>query len=617
MARHTSSVPTEDIPRIFERASTPVTLQGGSNTFKEATSISSPTEEGRNVFSPNGSVLTDITDDYGWDSPGEQQKIQMQTKSPSLSSPVSEDNPSDFTESGSLNDPPRGITREYDPDAAAPAAGMASRHSTTSTTSSERDSATDALENATDKTYESLELTKIWEQCSMTGREGFVDSNDYNQNKRTILSLGIDMNFSNRRQTAHANRPLHVQPEIQVTLPDCPADKPSYIRSTKTRSEQAMPSLSSILPISTRQFLAQNQEKCVAIKKNTNARCGSRRNLNIEVIYEKLDTLSISNITGINTVLQGLLTLMLCGKHQDGARKALASWFEDKQPVELEGHRPEIEEWIKALTRSPGLPQNTAASVPDRDIATGLVENPTLYAAPTPTGSNPLSLTKERISSPIQNFEPYKPKCHIGKNTSMMLREVLTAPLTKNEIEASGMIYIFWYQGNFGHLKIGHTRDLDKRLRTWEKDCGKSLDVHFPLDEDDKRPVQHVRRVEKLIHAELKDCRLKEACSNCNKTHIEWFHVSKDAAVSAARKWILWMRKQPYICETREDGKPQWRLDNEERIGSISDLCTLTPQPGISAATANKPHNSIYRPKRPTANYNKRKSERLQRRHDL
>jgi hypothetical protein len=186
-----------------------------------------------------------------------------------------------------------------------------------------------------------------------------------------------------------------------------------------------------------------------------------------------------------------------------------------------------------------------------------------------------------------------------------MLREVLTKPLTKREIEKSGMIYIFWYQGNFGHLKIGLTNDLDERLRAWEK-CGKPLDVHFPLAEDDKLPVQHIYRVERLIHTELKEHRLKEECLACNKTHTEWFRVSNEAAVNAVRKWMGWMRKHPYACKTMEDGKIEWRLDTEERVGTIADLCTPSTEP-VSSTTPKKHNHSISRLRPPGADYSKRK----------
>jgi hypothetical protein len=296
---------------------------------------------------------------------------------------------------------------------------------------------------------------------------------------------------------------------------------------------------------------------------------------------------------------------MLCGTHQTEAKKSLASWFRDTKPTNhLADHLPEFKEWITALKRSASV-QQTANTTSNADSALVPVERTRSCSSPNP--SDPITLVSPgyTIASPIQKFEPYTPKCHAGKSVSKMLREVLTKPLTKREIEKSGMIYIFWYQGNFGHLKIGLTNDLDKRLRAWEK-CGKPLDVHFPLAEDDKLPVQHIYRVERLIHTELKEHRLKEECLACNKTHTEWFRVSNEAAVNAVRKWMGWMRKHPYACKTMEDGKTEWRLDIEERVGTIADLCTPSTEP-VSSTTPKKHNHSISRLRPPGTDYSKRK----------
>jgi hypothetical protein len=622
MAKNTDLVNDQATPHVFERASTPVNSTEGSFTLEVSTPLSSTAYESRNVFSPNGSVSTDITEDYGWDSPRE-------TRSRSLS-PVSlfnKDKGSDITEPVAAIGPSRSVTREDASDSFATPVDLPTR---ASWAPNETGGATSATEEEIDIKNGNLVFTRIWDQCSVSGSMGSIDAQGYNKNREISLSLAIDMNFTNRRQylngrprakssihplsdeaTRHIKSPtpsessLEAGPRIQVTLPDSPADKTPYIRAIKPPSGHIMISLSRILPIWTRQFLVQNQKNCVAIKKGTNTRCAGRRNLDIQAISKGLDTLSISNIAGISPVLRDLCTLMLCGTHQREARKSLATWFGDKPTNHLADHLAEIKEWISALKLGASAQQATDTTS-NAHSALIPVEKPQPCSSSDSSGPITLAFSRQGVPSPIQNFEPYSPKRHACKSVSQMLREVLTAPLKKREIEKSGIIYIFWYQGNFGHLKIGHTKDLDQRLRRWEKDCGKPLDVHFPLAEDDKQPVQHIYRVEKLIHAELKEHRLQEKCSKCNATHIEWFRVSKDAAVNIVRKWTRWMRKQPYICETMEDGKTEWRLDTEERVGIMADLCTPITEP-VSSITSKKHIHSISRLKPPAADHSKRK----------
>ncbi|KAL3442235.1 T5orf172 domain-containing protein [Aspergillus insuetus] len=622
MAKSTDLVNDQTTPRVFERASTPVNSTEGSVTSEVSTPLSSTAYRSRSVFSPNESVSTDITEDYGWDSPRE-------TRPRSLS-PVSlfgKDEGSDITEPVAAIGPSGSVTSEEASDSFDTSADLPTR---ASWVPNETGGVTTATEQGIDIKNGNLVFTRIWDQYSLSGIRGSIGAQGYNKNREPSLSLAIDINFTTRRQylngrprakssihppsedvARHIKSPtpskssLEVGPRIQVTLPDSPADKTPYIRAINLPSGHIMISLSRILPICTRQFLVQNQKNCVAVKKGTNTRCAGRRNLDIQAISKGLDTLSISNIAGIGPVLQDLCTLMLCGTHQKEAIKSLASWFGDKPTNHLANHLAEIKEWISALKLSASVQQATDTTS-NAHSALVPVEKAQPFLASDPSGPITLAFSRQGVLSPIQNFEPYSSKRHAHKSVSQMLREVLTAPLSKREIERSGIIYIFWYQGNFGHVKIGLTKDLDQRLQAWEEKCGKPLDVHFPLVEGDKQPVQHIYRVEKLIQAELKEHRLQEKCSKCNATHIEWFRVSKDAAVNIARKWMRWMRKQPYICETMEDGKTLWKLGSEERVGTMTDLCTPITEP-VSSITSKKHIHSISRLRPANADYSRRK----------
>jgi hypothetical protein len=61
------------------------------------------------------------------------------------------------------------------------------------------------------------------------------------------------------------------------------------------------------------------------------------------------------------------------------------------------------------------------------------------------------------------------------------------------------------------------------------------------------RKVPHVHRVERLIHIELADLRVRDLgpCGECGKEHREWFEIEacKDAlrrVDECVRRWVAW-----------------------------------------------------------------------------
>ncbi|KAF9888049.1 hypothetical protein FE257_009314 [Aspergillus nanangensis] len=181
-----------------------------------------------------------------------------------------------------------------------------------------------------------------------------------------------------------------------------------------------------------------------------------------------------------------------------------------------------------------------------------------------------------------QTLIPNCPKRYKWKSISEVLEKIIITPLRQREIEREGYIYIYWHPGNFGRVKIGCTKNVEKRLRQWESQCKKKLYNHFPKEAERGYPVQHITRVEKLVHAELKNHRRQELqCPGCGKRHVEWFEVEKDVAVDVVRKWTNWMRQMPYIQKVYGDER-QWVLKDEARklLGDI--FCRHTwPSPAF------------------------------------
>ncbi|OJI95879.1 hypothetical protein ASPVEDRAFT_35185 [Aspergillus versicolor CBS 583.65] len=185
---------------------------------------------------------------------------------------------------------------------------------------------------------------------------------------------------------------------------------------------------------------------------------------------------------------------------------------------------------------------------------------------------------------PPQAFQPHKAAL---SNVPIQkgLQECLTRPLAPKDSTQTGFIYVFWYPGGFGHVKIGYTKDVEKRMKEWSKQCGRKLEKYFPSEQADMEPVPHRLRVEQLVHAELARYRKEEPrCGECGKRHIEWFEVDVNFAISVVQKWVKWMRERPYERVELEDGGVKWvlgkrHMDNIALLSTPSPTPTSTPMP--------------------------------------
>ncbi|KAJ5769470.1 hypothetical protein N7520_004029 [Penicillium odoratum] len=185
--------------------------------------------------------------------------------------------------------------------------------------------------------------------------------------------------------------------------------------------------------------------------------------------------------------------------------------------------------------------------------------------------------------NPIQDFKIYVSKAST-ETLSEELSKLLTKPLQRSDIKYQGSIYIFWQTPNFGHLKIGRSGNIHRRLNEWNKQCKKEMRIHFPdfagnqnKSLPDMQQVPHISRVEALVHLELKRHRkIEERCPGCYKSHMEWFEVSKETAVKVVRKWTSWMATLPYEKHMK-DGEEQWLLKTEE-FKNLHKLCQPTEE---------------------------------------
>ncbi|KAL8775314.1 MAG: hypothetical protein Q9209_000321 [Squamulea sp. 1 TL-2023] len=178
----------------------------------------------------------------------------------------------------------------------------------------------------------------------------------------------------------------------------------------------------------------------------------------------------------------------------------------------------------------------------------------------------------------IRKFFPFDAKAKYRVNTGDLVRGMIERPLGKRESRVAGLIYIYWFPGNFGHIKIGVTAGtIEKRMRNWQSQCGHDIHLEYPKDEKDFVPIPHVYRVENLIKQQLRHVRRKEiGCRGCGKNHNEWYENALQEAVFAIRKWSTWIREHPY--EKHFDGV--WRLGKTQKE-KIQTLCHPPDPPDV------------------------------------
>ena len=196
-----------------------------------------------------------------------------------------------------------------------------------------------------------------------------------------------------------------------------------------------------------------------------------------------------------------------------------------------------------------------------------------------------------------QRFEPYQTRKSLRFEPGDWIRERFHEPLRQQEMDMTpdrktglakhiGLIYMYWITGSFGFVKIGKTSgpSTKARLNAWRKSCGHAIEEHTRGEEETAVQLPHVYRLERLIHAELNEFRVREvACPMCSKEkqrktgicastvdHVEWFRVSPAHAKRVIDKWSNWMLKRPYeLCRGGV-----WQLKASVTDFEIAELCT-------------------------------------------
>ncbi|KAH1365460.1 hypothetical protein KXX14_006095 [Aspergillus fumigatus] len=593
--------------------------------------ISSPPSPEDNPFSPAQSTATDITDDYGWQTPTKGQALSTATDKDCLESSQSEeeddsagDDAGDDDRAGQIAtafnapSPTKPLERSKKAKSLRPRISISSLRSedaTKSVLSKRKESSTSPVDTrawvleqgkfSEGLTWPSILIGQKTPKRSRhilleywTSEQASNINTDFSAEGTWLLRPGAASEVDGARkfhldsvvsgtQDQSADQPSSsnsIVPTITFSPPEDDRIDSARIKDdeddpcSKGRSSEdgtvnavltvlsihkappsseagnsTLKSLCSIIPLDIRERLREDDQRCPA-QTVKGVRCKVRHRANVPIIVQYLDSLTTIKPSEVLQCLKNLSKVALCPlAHQRVARRELDAWKTDidklcdiqQDQEHVASHTNyrlfALANWINTLSGGESFSERVEAASP-------------------PTSQESIPSNILQVFTLIQKFAPYVPKACAGLSVSEALEKLLLKPLMKSEIERVGSVYVYWQPGNFGHLKIGFSNDISKRVKEWSTKCRKPMEVYFPKRGSDEEHLQvsHVCRVEKLVHTELKNYRrIEEKCPGCGGNHIEWFEVSRQLAIAVVRKWTAWMQTSPYE-ERSCGGKTEW-----------------------------------------------------------
>ncbi|OJJ46057.1 hypothetical protein ASPZODRAFT_133022 [Penicilliopsis zonata CBS 506.65] len=560
----------------------------GGSSSREGSPAPSP----GSVFSLSDSIVTDITTDYGWETPV--RDPESKTKTDSLAE------------------------REKDEDVSSPIVGEKKPRRLRTASGSEdnplvlsKRKKDDGVSSVTDKEGfsrqlpEGLDLLSIYDKSMgrkrlrQTRLEHWI-AGSANDISTDFAGVGTRILRPRARSHSAAKQkawpdPIPRTPE-QVPDTNYPVPTIEITEAESSEEDSQIPfslglletlpsadcirkahreSLCKILPFEIQQHLTEDSSHCPAWTRSRQ-RCKRTRQVDGKHIVQSLQSLKTLNPSEIFHCIDKIVEATVCPhSHKKIAKRELQSWEEDFKNLSRirdlnHIFRPEDDRVLALVNWLFHLSKGSVSQLQNKSFT------------PSKPGKDDSSKVPPVLNL-IQEFKPYATKKLTG-SVSEELAALLTKPLSTREIKEQGSMYIFWQPGNFGHLKIGKSGNVHRRMREWISQCKKPIEVFFPKlsedgnsDAEEVQPVQHIYRVEALVQMELRYCRRTEArCPGCFKAHVEWFEIPRDIAVEVISKWMAWMRTCPYerrLIQVEEgEEEEQWVLkqQEEQRVSELS-----------------------------------------------
>ena len=162
----------------------------------------------------------------------------------------------------------------------------------------------------------------------------------------------------------------------------------------------------------------------------------------------------------------------------------------------------------------------------------------------------------------------YKSQSSYESSVENWVMKQVATPLTDPELD-EGYLYVYWNQTTFGVRKIGYTSiDVSERLKKWESQCKHVAEEQYRSSSI----VRNVKRLERLVHAELKAYRVKEhGCHGCSGNHDEWFDgVDFGIIRESIDFWTEWIMEGQY---ENVNGKWFLKKDAGKKLQHVFKLC--------------------------------------------
>lgn len=320
-----------------------------------------------------------------------------------------------------------------------------------------------------------------------------------------------------------------------------------------------------------RNKLGPLSSSCICIAKKTQSPCKIHASRKSSYSREKtidkmirIATVSSDDKDTLDDLAGDLQYYMICYTHQ---RYIATSTYQKAWEQAIDGFREAC--WREKAKRESKPAKAHANDVDsDRTVAQGQKDVYTLRTPP----STPNNRKPGRKPCEYWNMNPDTSKFSIlgkgdmldgGATPKQLICNIAKQSLNNNddpkkkgENEVNdGRVYIYTVPGNDGFVKIGFTtKEGTAREDQWKEACNRN-----PTTIHKTELIPHAHRVERLVHAELMEHRVRIFCERCQYQHIEWFEVLADTAIAVVRKWSSWMLIKPY--EERLTGRgPEWNL---------------------------------------------------------
>ncbi|KAF7156034.1 hypothetical protein CNMCM5623_009176 [Aspergillus felis] len=233
-------------------------------------------------------------------------------------------------------------------------------------------------------------------------------------------------------------------------------------------------------------------------------------------------------------------------------------------PASSSSHTPTLLAWIPPTL----TPQTTSCLLTELAKPISEADEPgyiyMFWVTPSSSTSSPPPAEVARSLVP----EAHRPEHGRRVSDALKTAREMNALTSRSTSQASGTI----------RLKIGRTSNVQRRLNEWSRQCSHHLTLirYYPYTPSTPSPspspvrlqtganrgngstalepgrkVPHVHRVERLIHLELGDVRVRDLgrCEECGKEHREWFEVAAEKQAlkrvdECIRRWVEWAESQ-------------------------------------------------------------------------